>query len=267
MTHDVQNVLVKHGTVRFCLATDNRHVVFAFVTRIPGDRHHFVFLREFHHGFVISEAAFAMLSILVARQNVHTVISAELTDNHRHALIDKICFHLAKLVLNLGTGALVAHSSRPGVVATVMHDIRTCRKVVAPVVLRVNLRAPINNVIQQRVGIRVIEMHFDHQAVCNHILRELAHRHHFATAVDTCRWPLNHERTASIVATRRTHGIHKRLVIRHQDFGFVFVIVIRCRRLVSACKKQVFVVILEAICNLRPEILLAGVHLVFFLVV
>ena len=149
-----------------------------------------------------------------------------------------------------------------------MHDIRTSREIFrTPVVLRIDLSAPINNVIQQRVGIRVIVMHFDHQAVRNHILRELAHRHHFATAVHTCRWPLNHERTAGVVATRCTHGVHKRLVVRHQDFGFVLVIVVRCRRLVSACEKQVFIVIFEAVCDLRPEILLAGIHLVLFLIV
>ena len=158
MTHDVQNVLVEHGAIRVCLAADNRHVVFAFVTRIPSDRHHLVLFCKFHHGIVISEAALAVFRIIVAGQHPHAVIGTELTDNHRHALIDKVRFHLAELVLNLGTGTLVAHGTCPGIVAAVMHNIRTSREVIAPVVLRVNLRAPINNVIQQRVGIRVIEM-------------------------------------------------------------------------------------------------------------
>ena len=110
-------------------------------------------------------------------------------------------------------------------------------------------------------------MHFDHQAVGNNIFREFAHRHHFATAVHTRRRSLNHERTAGVVASRCTHGIHKRLVVRHQDFGFVLVIIVCCRGLVCTGEKQVFVIVLKAVCNLRPEIFLAGIHLVLFLVV
>ena len=268
MTHNVQNILVKHGAVRFRLTADNRHVVLAFMPRIPSDRHDLVSLGRLHQIIIISQTPLAVLSILITRQDAYAVICTKFTDNHRYTLIDKIRFHLAELVIHAVARTRVAHSTRPCVVTAVMHDIFARREVFCtPIILRIDLSTPIDNVVQQRVGIRVVIMHFDHQAVRNHIFRELAHRHHFATAVHTRRWPLNHERTASVVATRCTHGVHKRLVVRHQNFGFMLVIVVRCRGLVSACEKQVFVIVLEAVCNLRPEILLAGIHLVLFLVI
>ena len=102
-------------------------------------------------------------------------------------------------------------------------------------------------------------MYLDHQAIFNHVFRELVNRHHFGSTVNARGRPLNNERTASVVATRRTHRIHEGLVVRHQDFGFVLVIIVGSRRLVRTCEKQVFVVVLEAACNLRPEILLADI--------
>ena len=142
-----------------------------------------------------------------------------------------------------------------------MHDVFTRRKIIcAPIILRIDLGTPINNIVQERVGVRIVEMHLDHQAVFNHVFRKLVNRHHFGSTVNARGRPLNNERTASVVATRRTHRIYEGLMVRHQDFGFVLVVRIRCGRLVRTREKQVLVVVLEVACNLRPEILLAGVH-------
>ena len=157
------------------------------------------------------------------------------------------------------------HGTSPGVVARVALGFAGLG-VVTVVVLRQNglACAPVLLASHERVLVRVIVMHFEHQVARYFVLREGAHRSVGDRLVDVGVEPLNDQGTRGIVAARGADCVNEGLVVVHQrayvlrrpgvDIGTWFV---------GACKKQTFVVVLELVCNLRP----VSFHLVVDVVV
>ena len=230
---------------------------------VPGDGHDLVRLARIHERFVVGKAALAVPVIVAAGEYANAVVRAKLADNHGHALVHVVRLHLAERGVHLAFGAGVPHRARPGVVTAVVHYPAAARKVVArtPIVLRVNLCAPVHDVVQECVRVRIVVMHFEHQAALDVVLREFAHLVNFYRAVDARGWPLDYQRTARVVAACRAYRVHECLVVRCEDLGFVSVIVVGCRGFVRAREEQPLVVVLEMRGNLRPVGLLLRVHL------
>ena len=188
-------------------------------------------------------------------------VGAEFTDDDRVALVHVVRLHLGKLFLRMyDASELGIHRACPGVVARVALGFASLG-VVAVVVLRLNGFActPVLLARHKRVLVRIVVMHFEHQAAFDLVFREGAYRSVCDRFVDVGVQALNNQGAGFVVATGGTHCVDKGLVVVHESGHML-----RCPRIhiragfVGACKHQALVVVLELVRNLRP----VSLHLV-----
>ena len=262
--HRVDDVGFEHLAHRAALATDVGHVVvarIALVAHVPEDGGEPVLLCGAHHVFVPLHAA------LLVEVQVRTVqfraanVGAEFAYDYRITFIHVVCLHLGKLFLRVDDASeLGIHRACPGVVARVALGFASLG-VVAVVVLRLNGFActPVLLARHKRVLVRIVVMHFEHQAAFDLVFREGAYRSVCDRFVDVGVQALNNQGAGFVVATGGTHCVDKGLVVVHESGHML-----RCPRIhiragfVGACKHQALVVVLELVRNLRP----VSLHLV-----
>ena len=256
--HSVDNVRFEDLAHRRRLTADISHVVVAstaFVAHIPKNRREAILLCGRNNILVPLHATLLVEIQVAAVQFRRADVRTEFTDNHRVALVHVICLHLGKLFLRMHDAPeLGIDRARPGVVASVTFRFASLG-VIAVVVLRLNrfAGAPVLRTRHERVLVRIVVVHFEHQAAFDLVFRECAYRSICNGLVDVSIEALNNQGTRCIVAARSADSINKRLVVVHKRRHML-----RCPRIhiragfIGAREKQPFVVVLELVCNLRP---------------
>ena len=236
------------------------HVVvagIAFVAHIPKNRGKAVLFGGRNNILVPLHATLLVEIQVAAVQFRRANVCTKLADNDRIALVHVICLHLGKLFLRMHNAPeLGIDRARPGVVTSITFSFARL-SVIAIIVLRQNhfttWSTPVLRTRHECVLIRVIVVHFEHQAAFDFVFREGAYRSVCDRLVDVSIKALNNQGSGFVVATRSAHGINERLVVVHKRRHML-----RCPRVhiragfIGAREKQPFVVVLKLVCNLRP---------------
>ena len=219
--HGVDDVYFQDLAHRRGLAADIGHVVVARITlvaHVPEDRREAVLLGSAYHVLVPLYAALLVEVQVRPAQFRGTDIRAELADDNRVALVHVVRFHLGELFLGVADAReLGIYATAPCVVTRVALGLAGFL-VVTVVVLRHNgfARAPVLLAGHERVLVRVVVMHFEHQVAADLVLRECAHRGARDGLVDVGVETLDDQRACGVVAARGAHCVNKSLVVVHQ---------------------------------------------------
>ena len=261
--HRVDDVGFEHLAHRAALATDVGHVVVvgvALVAHVPEDRREPVLLSCGNHILVPLHAALLMEVQVRSAQFRGAYVRTELADDDRVALVHVVRLHFGELFLRVADACkLGIDGTSPGVVARIALGFAGFL-VVAVVVLRQNrfACAPVILLGHERVLIRVVVVHFEHQAAFDFVFREGAHRGALDGLVDVGVETLNNQCAGGVIATGGAHRVDEGLVVVHQRADVLGSPVVHVRAgLVCACENQAFVVVLELGRNLSP----VGLHL------